>query len=176
MMPTEQPRIPRAVAALQACCRWFEWLAIIMLLLTTTLVVLQVAARNALQLGLPWADELARYGGLGIVYLAVPLLLLNNGHIAVDIVSSRLRGRVGYVAQIVNELIVLGFCAVFLWGGYLFLLKAGRFSTPALRLPNLVFYLPIMLGMALFTLVAVLRLYRTLVPGDATQRLGGRES
>ncbi|WP_298018295.1 TRAP transporter small permease subunit [uncultured Castellaniella sp.] len=148
-------------------CRGFERLAIVMLLLTTFLVVLQVAARNVWQVGLPWADELARYGGLGIVYLAIPLLLLQNGHIAVDILSSRVKGRAGRVLAVVNEIIILAFCGLFLHGSYLFLMKAGKFSTPALRMPNLIFYLPVVVGVLLFTLVAVLRLTRAVRPASA---------
>lgn len=150
------------VRAIESLCRLFERVAIAMLLITTTLIVLQVVARNLWQMGLPWADELARYGGLGIVYLAIPLLLLENGHIAVDLFISRVKGRSKQALLLVNEIIVLGFCALFLTGGYQFLLKAGKFSTPALQLPNLLFYLPAMLGMLLFTLVAVLRLCRVL--------------
>lgn len=154
----------RLASLLSGVCRGFERLAIVMLLLTTFLVVLQVAARNVWQVGLPWADELARYGGLGIVYLAVPLLLLNGGHIAVDILSSRLKGRAGRVLAVVNEILILAFCGLFLHGSYLFLLKAGKFATPALRMPNLLFYLPVVLGMLLFTLVAALRLVRAIRP------------
>lgn len=152
----------RWVRAVEWLCCLFERLAIAMLLITTSLIVLQVAARNFWQMGLPWADELARYGGLGIVYLAIPLLLLRDGHIAVDILSSRIKGPCKQLLAIFNELIILGFCALFLTGGYQFLLRAGKFSTPALQLPNLFFYLPAMLGVLLFTLVAVLRLCKVL--------------
>ncbi|NYT38670.1 TRAP transporter small permease subunit [Allopusillimonas soli] len=177
MITNESPGSGRVVPALTAACRVFEWLAIIMLLLTTFLVVLQVVARNAFQAGLPWADELARYGGLGIVYLAVPLLLLRGGHIAVDIVSGRLRGRARHIIFVLNEAITLAFCGFFLAGGYLFLVKAGKFATPALRMPNLIFYLPAMLGMVLFTLVAILRLHRAIAQRALTdEQPGGQPS
>ncbi|WP_417251912.1 TRAP transporter small permease [Castellaniella sp.] len=158
----------RLVSLLPCLCRGFERLAIVMLLLTTSLVVLQVVARNVWQVGLPWADELARYGGLGVVYLAIPLLLLQNGHIAVDIISARLHGRAGRVLAVINEIIVLGFCGLFLYGSYMFLMKAGRFSTPALRMPNLLFYLPVVVGMLLFTLVAIQRLIHIIWPVKST--------
>ncbi len=164
LLHPDGPPPGRFVSLLSGLCRGFERLAIVMLLVTTFLVVLQVAARNLWQAGLPWADELARYGGLGIVYLAIPLLLLQNGHIAVDIISSRLKGGAGRVLAIVNEIIILAFCGLFLHGSYLFLMKAGKFSTPALRMPNLIFYLPVVVGMLLFTVVAILRLSRAIRP------------
>jgi TRAP-type C4-dicarboxylate transport system permease small subunit len=148
------------VRALSAASVFLERIAIVMLLLTTSLVILQVIARNFFQMGLPWADELARYGGLGIVFLAVPLLLLHDRHIAVDIISARVRGRAGMVLRICNEVIVLLFCILFLIGGYAFLVRAGRFVTPALSMPNLPFYLPAMLGMIMFAIVSLLRFAR----------------
>ncbi|KAA0892875.1 TRAP transporter small permease [Pusillimonas sp. ANT_WB101] len=166
MTKTHNPSPAGAVLVLEQACCWFERIAIAMLLFTTFLVVLQVFARNVLQIGLPWADELARYGGLGIVYLAIPLLLLRGGHISVDLISSRVQGRLGRGLKLFNELMILGFCGFFLAGGYQFLLKAGKFVTPALRMPNLVFYLPAMLGIALFTLVAILRFWRVLSNQD----------
>jgi len=174
--PADSSPQPAFDTALSRVCCWFERLAIVMLLATTFLVVLQVAARNIWQLGLPWADELARYGGLGIVYLAVPLLLLQDGHIAVDIVINRLRGRPRRALAIFNELIVVGFCGLFLFGSYQFMLKAGKFSTPALQMPNLLFYLPALVGMALFTIVALRRLVRACCPPADTASTGSAAS
>lgn len=148
--------------ALDALCRIAEGVAIAMLLITTILVVLQVFGRNLLQVGLPWAEELARYGGLGVVYLAIPLLLLHDKHIAVDIVVARLHGRVRYAVQWFIEAILILFCGFFLVGGYEFLIRAGKFTTPALSMPNLVFYLPAIVGMVLFTAVSLQRCWRLL--------------
>ena len=41
--------------------------SIFLLALIAALVVLQVAARNLFDLGLPWADELARFCAIGLV-------------------------------------------------------------------------------------------------------------
>lgn len=161
---------------LESACRLFERIAIFMLLLTTFLIVLQIIARNIFEVGLPWADELARYGGLGIVFLAVPLLLLHNGHIAVDILSSRLSGKPGHVLAVINEAIILLFCVLFLVGGYEFLESAGRFVTPAMRWPNLLFYLPAMLGIVLFSLVAIKRFWCVLKYGKTSAWLNHEES
>ena len=143
-------------------CVWAEGLAILMLLIMTSLIIAQVGGRNLLNQGWPWAEELARYAGLGLVYMTAPLLLLQNKHIQVDIVSSRIRGLAGRWLQVVNEALVLVFCALFLWGGWAFLKKAGQFSTPALGIPNTVYYMPALLGMLLLALVSVHRLLRLL--------------
>ncbi|MCP5280140.1 MAG: TRAP transporter small permease [Rhodoferax sp.] len=141
-------------------CTWAEGLAILMLLVMTALIILQVGGRNLLNLGWPWAEELARYAGLGLVYLTAPLLLLRDKHIQVDIVSARIPGLAGRWLRVVNEALVLAFCCLFLWGGWAFLKKAGQFSTPALGIPNTVYYLPALLGMLLLAVVSLYRLLR----------------
>jgi len=158
--PRPRPQVGAISRALSGLCRFFERVAIAMLLVTTSLIVLQVFGRNLFLAGLPWADELARYGGLGIVYLAIPLLLLRDKHIAVDIISSRLRGRPRYVLQVLSEAIIVLFSGFFMVAGYEFLSRAGKFTTPALGMPNLVFYLPTAIGMVLFTAVSAQRMWR----------------
>ncbi len=143
-------------------CVWAEGLAIVMLLSMTALIIAQVGGRNLLNQGWPWAEELARYAGLGLVYMSAPLLLLRDKHIQVDIVSARIRGLAGRWLQLVSEALVLAFCCLFLWGGWAFLKKAGQFSTPALGIPNTVYYMPALLGMLLLALVSVQRLLRLL--------------
>lgn len=153
-LPTPPGLIERG---LDAVCRIAEGIAIAMLLITTALVVLQVFGRNVFQVGLPWAEELARYGGLGIVYLAIPLLLLHDKHIAVDMIVARLRGRARYAAQWFIEAAIMLFCGFFLFAGYEFLKRAGKFTTPALSMPNLLFYLPAIVGIVLFSAVSLQR-------------------
>lgn len=149
-------------------CEWAERIAMLALMLMTALIVLQVAGRNLLDTGWPWAEELARYAGLALVYMAVPLLLLRNKHILVDIVSSRITGLPGKLLHIANELLILLFCVLFLWGGWAFIQKAGKFTTPALGLPNTLYYLPALLGMLLLALVSLARLLHLLAaPADA---------
>ncbi|MCZ4312989.1 TRAP transporter small permease [Comamonadaceae bacterium G21597-S1] len=142
-------------------CLRFERLAMLLLAVMTGFILVLVTARNVFALGLPWAEELARYAGLGVVYLAVPLLLQDK-HIKVDLLLKRLRGNGARALNVVNELIVLGFALLFLWGGWLFLLRAAQFSTPALSMPNWLYYLPAALGMVLFALVALQRVLRAL--------------
>jgi TRAP-type C4-dicarboxylate transport system permease small subunit len=139
---------------------WAEKVAMAALLAMAVLVVLQVIARDGLHLGLAWADELARYAGLSIVYLTAPLLLLQNKHVLVDILVNVFPPRLRAAIDLINELLIVLFCVLFLWGGWFFLQRAGRFSTPALGMPNLIFYSAVMLGMVLLFAASVIRLVR----------------
>jgi TRAP-type transport system small permease protein len=140
--------------------RIFERIAMLLLVAMTVLIVIQVVGRNMFNAGLPWAEELARYCGLGVVYLTVPLLLLHDKHIKVELLPARLGGGSKRALELVNELLVLAFCLVFLTAGWTFLKRAAQFSTAAMGIPNWLYYLPAAIGMVLLTLVAASRVVR----------------
>ncbi|WP_205749193.1 TRAP transporter small permease [Desulfopila sp. IMCC35008] len=126
----------------------------------TILIALQVASRNFFSIGLPWADELARFTGLGVVFFTVPLLQYRGRHIAVDIFSSKLKGIASVVLRCINEAAVLVFCILLLVSFAHFLQRAAHFSTPAMGMPNWLFYAPALIGVICCTLVTSLRLLR----------------
>jgi TRAP-type transport system small permease protein len=159
---------PVSTGWLARACRAFELIAMALLGVMTAFLVIQVVGRNLFNVGLPWAEELARYAGLGVVFLAAPLLLLNGAHIRVDLFQAKLRGRAAWALGLVNEILVLAFCLVFLWGGWLFLKRASQFSTAALAIPNWLYYLPAAIGMVLLMLVAAARVLRALRGGAAS--------
>lgn len=142
---------------LDRLCRAGEAVAIAMLLAATGLILVQIVARELLNVGLPWADELSRFAGLAMIFLAVPVLLQNGLHVRVDYFLEKVRPGTRRVVELVNECATLLFCALFLWASYWFMQRAGRFATPAMGMPNLFYYLPAMAGMALTLLVAVRR-------------------
>ena len=59
-----------------------------------------------------------------------------------------------WTLELVNDVLVLAFCLIFLTAGWQFLKRAAQFSTAALAIPNWVYYLPAAIGMVLLTLVA----------------------
>ena len=67
-MPNRNSPIYRG---LDHICRILTLLAILMLALMTVLVVGQVILRNLFDLGLPWADELARISNIALVFFVV---------------------------------------------------------------------------------------------------------
>jgi hypothetical protein len=99
--------------------------AMVLLAVMTAFIVVQVTARNVFDAGLPWAEELARYAGLGVVYLAAPLLLLNGKHIKVDMLVDKVHGTAGRVLRVVNEMRRAGLCAGLLVGRLALHAKGG---------------------------------------------------
>lgn len=154
------PPVPRAPAGplralLLPVCRAFEGLAMLMLVVATAAILVEVLARGLFNLGLPAVGELARYAGLGLIFLTVPLLLARGEHVRVDMLLQLSRGRLRQALDLLNDLATLAFCVLFLVSCWWFMQRAGRFATPALGLPNLVYYAPAIAGMVLTTLVAL---------------------
>lgn len=141
-----------------------EGVAIACLLLMTAFITLAVLARNVLAIGLPWAEELARYCSVSLVFLAAPVLLADRAHIAVDFAVGSLPPAVRDVAARVALGLVALFCAIFLVAGWQFIAGAWRFATPALGIPNWLFYAPVFLGVLLMGCVAVRDLVRPAAP------------
>jgi TRAP-type C4-dicarboxylate transport system permease small subunit len=176
-MSIAQPQLPRSLAStlLERLAIACLMLSMAFLALMSALVVLQVICRNGFDLGLPWADELARFCGVSLVYLAVPLLGLRGDLIAVDMLVKALGGRMRQALCVLNELAVLGFCAVTLYGFQAFLARAAKFSTAAMSMPNWIFYAPALVGVALLAVVSILRLV-ILVSGTAPSAAIGEAS
>lgn len=142
-------------ALLVPLCRLFEWVAMALLVGCTAAIMVEVFARGLFDLGLPSAGELARYAGLGLIFLTVPLLLAQDAHVKVDMFFRLAKGRPRRALAVFNELVTLAFCLLFLVSCWWFMQRAARFSTPALAMPNLWYYMPAIAGMALTTLVAL---------------------
>lgn len=104
----------------------------------------------------------------------VPYLHMRGEFIAVDVFSSRARGRVRLLLRIISECSTLLFAALTLYGFQLFLSVAGPFTTPAMGIPNWVFYCPALVGIAFLTLASVVRvvdLLRGRLPDNAAGEL-----
>ena len=156
-MPSISP-LSAARRLLSGVARAGLWLSVLLLVFIALLVSGQVLARNVFSLGLPWADELARWAGVSLVYLTIPHLLDRGQHIAVELLPDRLTGPARTITLSISELAVAGFAGISLFSFAGFLERAARFKTPAMGLPNLVFYMPAVIGIALLGLVALLRL------------------
>jgi TRAP-type transport system small permease protein len=157
--------VRQALAGLARLCLV---ISILLLIAITALVAAQVVARNIFAQGLPWADELARFCGIAMVYLTIPYLLDKGQHIAVEFVPQSLAGAARMLVLVIADVSVVAFGALTLYGFYAFLERAAKFTTPALGMPNLFFYMPALAGMGLLTLVALARTLTLLRgPGSA---------
>src|SRR5688572_586541 len=148
-------RISPLRATIQWLCRMAEAVAIVALIAATALIMVQIVAREIFVAGLSWADELARYAGLTVIFMGVPALLARDEHVKVDMFLNMMPARTRRFFTITNDVLMVVFGAMFLIAGWQFMQRAARFSTPAIGMPNLIFYLPAIVGMTLMLLVAI---------------------
>lgn len=133
--------------------------AMLFLAMMTLLIAIQVVSRNFFNIGLPWADELARFTGLGLVFFTIPILQYHGKHIAVDILSARFKGIFHTIICVLNESAVLVFLILLLMSFSEFLGRAAHFATPAIGMPNWVFYSPPLIGTVVCTVITALRVF-----------------
>jgi len=152
-------------ATIRWLCRFAEAVAIVALIAATALIMLQIVAREVFVAGVSWADELARYAGLTVIFMGVPALLARDEHVKVDMFLNMMRPRARHFFIVTNDVLMVVFGAMFLVAGWQFMQRAARFATPALGMPNLVFYLPAIIGMTLMLLVAIDRAVAALTAG-----------
>ncbi|RAI02298.1 C4-dicarboxylate ABC transporter substrate-binding protein [Acuticoccus sediminis] len=144
-------------------------LGMALLALMASLVVLQVAARNFFDLGLPWADELARFSGIGLVFLAVPCLAGRQVLVSVSMLPDAVGPGLRRGLVLLADLATLAFAALMLWSFAEFLPRAGKFLTPAMRMPNWAYYSLALTGTIVLALIAATRVAAALAGRDPTE-------
>lgn len=145
---------------LKKITEFFRGTAIVFLLVLFSSVFIQIIMRNIFQMGSIKLEELARFSLVSLVFLMVPVLTFEGKHIIVDIVLVYLKGKARtYLDGIIQ--LACGAFGVFIIVGISTIMKRNwNVRTPAIGMTNLVFYLPITLGM-IFMVVG--SLYNTVV-------------
>ena len=159
-------------AALGRAAGFGVGLGLTLLALMASLVVLQVAARNFFDMGLPWADELARFSCIGLVFLSVPALAGRQALVSVSLLPDLLGERPARWLALLADIATLAFGVLLLWSFAEFLPRAGKFLTPAMRVPNWFYYALALTGSLFLTLVAAERIIATLRGQSATAPYG----
>lgn len=141
-----------------------------LLALMAVLIVVQVVARNLFDFGLPWADELARFCCIGLVFLTVPGLVLRHQMVAVTLLPDALNDRARRIIHVFAEIATIGFAALTLWGFAAFLPRAGKFVTPAMGMPNWGYYSLALVGTIFLVFAAGFRIIEILTSSDQADK------
>ena len=166
---TERPGL------LSRLTHWGIGAGMVLLALMAGLVVLQVLARNLVDMGLPWADELARFCGIGLVFLGVPALAGRGVMVSVTMLPDAVPAAARRWMVLIADLATLAFAGLLLWSFAEFLPRAGKFLTPAMRLPNWVYYSLALAGSLMLFAVALQRIVATLRGNNPATAFGGAD-
>lgn len=129
--------------------------AIAFLIILILSVVIQIIMRNLFNAGSIVLEELARFSLVSLVFLMIPSLTIEKKQIVVDIILMHLPRGLRRMFDTAIYLLASGFSVFILIAIALIMKKNWNVRTPAMRIPNAIFYLPIAFGM-LFNLVGSL--------------------
>jgi TRAP-type C4-dicarboxylate transport system permease small subunit len=140
------------------------------LLASAVIVVTQmVVIRYFLNASTVWQTEYVIYALVAMTFLACPYVLMEKGHVNVDLLYMHLYGPMQKIVRSVAGLVGLVFCALLAWSGWIYFEEAwsyGWTTDTVWALPLWIPLLPLPLGIGLMTLQYVAELAKIWV-GDA---------
>ena len=154
--PTEKE--PYRMAGVDKTIKIFETISIICLIGISIVVMGQILLRNLFSIGFPWADELSRLLHIALIFLMVPILYRERALFKIDLFVKRLpmAAQIGF--RFFSIAVCIGFCIFFMISFTEFMRGSWDVPSPALRVPNLVFFGSIFLGVAGLLGVSIERL------------------
>lgn len=114
-----------------------EFVLIGSLVLTATLVFIQVIMRYVFNASLSWSEELTRYIFIWQIWLGASIGLRDKKHIRVEVIQSVLKPNMALLMDILANLIWMAACTYFVYNGFQLvfdLIQKNSVST-ALRIP-----------------------------------------
>lgn len=110
-----------------------------LLVIMTTVVLLQVFCRYLLGSPLNWTDELSCYLMIYMTYLCMPLIYLNDKNIAMTFIVEKIQGkRISHLLMFFVHILALIIFIVWIYFGWQFFLKGNVMSN---SLPFKMYYI-----------------------------------
>ena len=142
-------------------------LTILCIGLMLVLVFAQVVSRYVFSYTPAWGEELARYLFVWTVFLSLPLLARTGGHMAIETLTSRIRGNALRTCRILADVFSIAFLGIMVWHGGRMVMLASFQTSAAMQIPMSYVYAVIPFGclvMLLYTVENLIKVLRT--PAD----------
>ncbi|TXB70106.1 TRAP transporter small permease [Paracoccus aurantiacus] len=108
-----------------------------------------VTLRFATDRSLPWADEVARYTMIWLVFLGAGLALREGAHVALSSLQGALPARAAFIVRAIVLVLLLVFFAVMIRIGWDYMMRAQFQLSAALRMKMSWVYAAMPVGFAL---------------------------
>ncbi|MBD5608199.1 MAG: TRAP transporter small permease [Desulfovibrio sp.] len=128
------------------------------------LVFAQVITRYVFNFTPSFGEELARYLFVWVVFLSLPLVARYGGHMAIETLTSRVKGATLKFLNICADLFTIIFMGIMVWYGVLMVMRTSYQTSPAMMIPMSWVYVVIPFGsgvMLLYALANLINLLRT---------------
>jgi TRAP-type C4-dicarboxylate transport system permease small subunit len=157
-------KISRAIGKL------LDIVVVALLALMSVLIFAQVLGRFVFKNGLFWAEELARFSMVTMVYLGAGLACKYGDHIKVTIMEEMFKGRVRKIYRIVLALISIGFLSILTYYGFLVLGVVSSQLSANMQISMSVVYVMIPIGAAIMILYLLIEIMEILFTADKGER------
>lgn len=137
-----------------------EGIVIVAFLVMVVTTFAQVICRYVLEFSIPWADELARYSLVWLVFVGMVAALVRGQHVAVTVLLDRYRGGFRPIALTVIDLTSAVLFIALLYGGVLMMQLTVGQTTSGMGMPKYFVYAALPLGAMLMLIEFALRIYR----------------
>ena len=117
--------------------------------LLVVIVFMQVINRNFFDHSFTWVEEVASMAMVFITYLGAAMATINNGNTRIDFFIRKLPTPVYNAFELLDDVICIGVLVIVSTIAYKQMLTSWSMQTPALRLPQGINYLAILLGCVL---------------------------
>jgi len=140
---------------LKALSGLFENLSVAFLVVLSFCVFAQIILRNFFSMGSSVLEELGRFSLVSLVFLMIPVLTERKQQIVVDFVISRLPARARRVMDVLIRLVCLAVSAFLIVAISRIMVMNYNVRTAAIKMPNYIFYIPIVAGLAFDALASI---------------------
>ena len=141
-----------------------EILLVALMIIMCVIIFVATVARFTNLFVISWAEELARYCMIWIIFLGVGVAAQNGEHFCVEALNLFLPKKVLNAISILNAVLVVGFNTAAAYFGLSIIQRqmSGGQITPSLNWPMWIIYLAIPLGLILMAISYVYHTYQKL--------------
>ena len=141
------------------------------ILVMTSVILLQITLRYLFGRPLLWPEELARFALIWTIFLMAPVLASQNKHLTIDILDKSLKPPWDSIRKILIRLIVIGFLLfVFLQSVNLVPWFIG-IASPAMKAPMTLYYGILMVSVFLMVIEYCIQLFHEIKKLNLVRRV-----
>jgi len=114
--------------------KYLEYTIIVSMSVMLLVIFLQVIFRYVFHHSLTFSEELARYLFVYVVFFGTAVVARKNGHIVVEVLTQKLKGKIAKCIKIIAYICTLSFLIILLYNGIRMMVLTSYQFSPALRI------------------------------------------
>jgi TRAP-type C4-dicarboxylate transport system permease small subunit len=137
-----------------------EKISIIFIFAMCIIMWFQIFYRYILRLGIPWAEEIAKYLMVWMAMLGAALVMWEKGHVAVEFLYDKIPPKIARWVKLLQLIVQIILVFVIMTEGWKYAQTGWRSISPTTKIPRFYPYLSIPVGAALMLFYSSLLLVK----------------